>query len=259
MKPLTYLGLLLLILTGAARADDPATERSKDPFWGSFDRFDRELKEALRKQDVPALALLVKFPLRLNHPDGSTTSLDTPRTLQLRFSEAFPPAIRQAVQESKPGDFINKDVGVGYKDGALWTEEVNVTSEGGTAFRVATINLPGAEPPAAGAALQLAFVCETAKHRAVVELDSHQKARYRVWNKPHSPLDKPDLEILDGVEDGEGTSACYHRFWTFRTGKTTLVVSERGCAPGGEDAGDSATGFLTVSVGGEEKSSWLCY
>src|SRR5215469_2633932 len=62
----------------------------------TFLAFDQELRAALSKQDTAAMALLVKFPLRI-HTDQGSWSLDDPAALQSRFEEAFPIAVRTAV------------------------------------------------------------------------------------------------------------------------------------------------------------------
>ncbi len=34
--------------------------------------------------------------------------------------------------------------------------------------------------------------------------------RYQVWNQPHRPSEKPDLQIVGGTHDVEGTGPCTH-------------------------------------------------
>lgn len=72
---------------GLARCDLVA----RGPGEAAFLAFDRELRSALSSADAAALALLVKFPLRVNFPDGARISLHDPATVQLRFQEVFQP------------------------------------------------------------------------------------------------------------------------------------------------------------------------
>jgi hypothetical protein len=243
---------LWLILASTAAAQ-PASEAHL-----AFERFDQELKAAVRAENLAAIALLVHFPLRINHPGGGATSLDDPRALIAHFPEVFTPAVRREILETKIGGHIARSSEFGYGSGAVWAEQYPMEGED-AAFRIKVINLtdPQAEQ-AAAKELRLSFVCETAKHRITIEdRPADHSARYRVWNRPKSLLEKPDLEIADGVADMEGTGACATRFWKFRTGKVTIQVGELGCGPGDEPFG--AVGDLVVTPDGGAEQSWYCF
>lgn len=238
-------------LTQDAPADDDG-QGELDRYQAALESFDVELKAALAARDAGALALLVKLPLRLNHPDGSVTSLANPRALQVGLDAAFPPEVREKIQATTGGDLIRRDM-VGYEDGVIWVEDLSGEEEP-PRFRVAVVNLPG--PDGDRAARVLAFVCDTGKHRVIVEANAEGKARYRSWNAPRSPLGKPDL-VLEGSGGAEGTSGCAHFVWTFRADKRTeITVAELGC--GEEEPPAGAHGELVVTIGDDVKSSW-CY
>ncbi len=168
-----------------------------------FLRFDNTLRSALSRRDAAALALVVKFPLRLNHSDGSSISLNDAATLQLRFAEAFPASLRGIVLAQKPDALFCRSDGVMYGNGELW---VGLGEAGESPqFRVSAINLPGparqATAKPAEAKVQLA--CSTDKFHIVVDRGPDRASRYRSWNKPHAPPDKPALELM-GTQDGLG-------------------------------------------------------
>jgi hypothetical protein len=72
-----FVVLVLILLSRTVFASDSAVGRSCDlTIVGSTDkeaflRFDKELRSALYRHDVTALALLVNLPLRINYSDGS--------------------------------------------------------------------------------------------------------------------------------------------------------------------------------------------
>lgn len=250
--PALALGLLLSTVAAAEPADSETDYRT------AFEHFDQELKAALRADNLDALVLLVKFPLRINHADGSTTSLDTPFTLQARYRETFTAEVRQGILASKGDDFIFRASDVGFAGGVAWAEQF--PTEGDDAiFRLKVINLSRSGPDAGADKLRLAFVCETKKHRIVIEdKSSDGSARYRVWNRPKSLLEPPDLEIRNGKRGWEGSGVCAYRFWDFSAGSgVSIRVGELGCGPGDEPAG--ATGDLAVTKKDGSEQHWYCF
>lgn len=245
-RRLAGMALLLVAASGAAAQTPPA-----------FERFDKELKAAIGAQDVVALSLLVRFPLRVNHPDGGATSLDTPRALQVRFAEVFTPEVRRGILESKADDYIVRSSDIGYSGGVVWVEEQAFESDD-SGYRIKSVNLSDAKAEAAAAkALKIAFVCETKKHRIVIEEQGEDpKPRYRVWNRPKPLGDKPDLEIAEGSTGWEGSGVCATPTWKFPAGKSTIEVSGLACGPGDEP--DGAIGLLTVTTG-ESVQSHYCF
>ena len=119
--------VVLVLLAGTpAFTGDSALGRSCDlTIVGATDkqaflRFDKELHTALSQQDVAATALLVRFPLRINYPDGSTILISNVKALQTRFTEAFPPTVRSAVIKQKADEVFCRDEGIMYGRGELW-------------------------------------------------------------------------------------------------------------------------------------------
>jgi hypothetical protein len=236
----------LAVASGASAETAPA-----------FERFDKELKAAIGAQDVVALSLLVKFPLRINHSDGGVTSLDNPRALQVHFAEVFTPEVRQSILDTKPDDRIVRSSDIGYGGGLAWVEEQTFEGDD-TGFRIKSINLVDPKAEAAAAkALKIGFVCETRKHRIVIEEQGEDpKPRYRVWNRPKALNEKPDLEITEGTATWEGSGVCASQVWKFPAGKSTIEVSGLACGPGDEP--DGAIGMLTVTTG-ESVQSYYCF
>jgi len=87
----------LLIASSQALGQDAQPSASCDLQVTAFVAFDRELRAALTGEDKVAMALLVKFPLRINSDRGSY-SLNDPAALQSRFSEVFSPKVRASVR-----------------------------------------------------------------------------------------------------------------------------------------------------------------
>jgi hypothetical protein len=98
------------------------------------------------------------------------------------------------------------------------------------------------------------FVCQTSKHRILIEERSDGSARCRVWKRPKSLLEAPDIE-LDGAARIEGTGECRARFWSFQSGKMKLEVSEPGCGPGDEPEG--LVGALDLAQEDGSPQSWF--
>ena len=69
---------LSLLILAAAGSPPPA----------DFRTFHAELRAALERGDPTALAPLVSFPVRVNRPDGSATSIDNLRGLQRELDQA---------------------------------------------------------------------------------------------------------------------------------------------------------------------------
>jgi len=210
----------------------------------SFLTFDRELREALSKQDAGMTALLVKYPLRINDDRGGYYLHDV-ISLGLRFQEVFPPAVRDAVLKQRAETLWCNAEGVMYGgDGAMWV------SYNGKRYGVATINLPTKSKLVANT---VRFVCDADKHRVII--DAEAGLRYRAWTKPHSLTEKPDMEITNGKESYEGSGACVHAVWTFAEGTTEFIVSELGC---GGDSPPDATGALEVYFPDKPSVTWWC-
>jgi hypothetical protein len=254
--------LLLVLSTHVAFAGDTVLGGACDlAVIGASDKhaflvFDKELRMALSRQDVAAMALLVRFPVRVNHADGSKISLNNAAALQTRFAEVFPPSVRSAVLNQKPEEIFCKYTGIMYGNGAVWIEAVEgaVTPR----YRVTAINLPAVDTQtAAHKTSTLEYVCDAEKHRVVIDSDASGKVRYRAWNKPRFLTDHPDMEATAGTKSLEGTDACTQAIWSFRKGNTEFVVRELGCTDGAEPAG--TTGELAVLVDGRPQQRWWCW
>lgn len=263
-----FIPILLLLAAAAwspARADTRLGDGCALSILGAKDkaefmRFDSALNTALEKQDAAALALLVRFPLRVNQADGSRISLDNAAALQSQFAQVFGPAVRAAVTRQKPEAlFCKPDGGVMYGDGELWADRVDVGR--GQQFRVTTVNVPAgaaaAKAPAAGAPAEPKplLACSTDKFHVVIDGREGAAPRYRSWNKPHAPPDAPALE-LTGKAGGEGTGSCFYRIWRFRSGKVEYVLSEPGCGEGVPKGGRAE---LEVLIGGQSRLRTWCF
>lgn len=101
------------------------------------------------------------------------------------------------------------------------------------------------------------FQCNTLKHTIIVDQPTAGQYRYRSWNKPRPTNDKPDMEVKSGISEVSGTGACAHTDYTFKTGNVTFLVSDDiNCGETAPPA--NVHGYLSVSVGGNEKANFWC-
>ena len=221
-----------------------------------FLRFDSALRSALKGRDAAALALLVQFPLALNYPDGSHVSLGNAAALQKQFDEAFPSTAREIVAGQKSDAlFCKADGGVMSGNGELW---VDLVGEGKTRqFRIIAVNVADdAEKPGKPGEAKVQLACNTDRFHIVVDADGSGVPRYRSWNKPHAPPEKPALQ-LKGRDDGEGTGSCFHRIWRFKNANADYVLSEPGCTE--DKVPGNAKAQLEVLIGGKSQLVSWCY
>jgi hypothetical protein len=225
-----------------------------------FLAFDSELRFALSRQDVGALALLVEFPFRVNDSRGSWYVHDAD-SLGARFQQIFPPAVRAAVLNA-PAEtsLFCTFAGISYGKGTVWVNLFEDAAEGKPKIQrylVEAVNLPepvSSKPAATGS---VEFVCHTDKHRVIVDIGPGGGPHYRAWNIPRALTEKPDLEIPKGEKTVEGTGPCSHDIWTFMSGTTKFTLSKLGCFPDSNQPPRGARGQLVVSA--KDEVWWWCY
>lgn len=213
-----------------------------------FPTFDKELRQALKHKDVAALALLIKFPLRVN-VDHDRYYIDNAAALQSQFSILFPPSIRNAVINQKPSNLLCTFDGIGYGNGDIW---VNLEKFG---YAVEVVNLPS--NPKSRAIDRIGLVCRTKRFRILVDSPENGNWRYRSWNAGRSVLDQPSLTLDQGKHSIEGTDGCTHDLWIFKNGSTTYWVSNLGCTENAPPHG--ARGQLEVHSHGKTLLTEWCY
>ncbi len=218
----------------------------------NFLQFDHELRVALCEQDPVIMSLLVGFPLRVNGGKG-TTLISNAASLQARFQDVFPSAVRSAVLDEPVESVWCSYRGIMYGNGRLWA---GVTMEG--RYQLTAINLPDVETEEATKP-KLDFVCDAEKHRVVIDLNADDTPRYRSWNKPRSLTEPPDLEVATGTKDYEGTGPCAHPIWRFQAGDAEFTIDRGGCfADSNPPLPQGYRGSLEVKVG-RKSQSWTCY
>lgn len=238
----------------AAPAPDVRNEAWSKP---EFAAFYRQVRGALARHDVTAMAWLVDYPLHVHHPDGSSISIDNARGLEQHFEEVFSADVRAAVARATDADTVRAGTDAGIANGTIWAGVVG--NDKAARYRITEVNL-GADRPATPPSGLIA-VCETSIHRVVIDsaAGSGGKLRYRVWNKPHFPPDSPDLVLTSGAATVEGSGPCEHDIWTFTQGDTTYSLAELRCGFGTDGPPDDARAGLEVAVKGQVKASWWCY
>lgn len=222
-----------------------------------FMAFDADLRAAIAKQDATAMSFLVSFPLRVNESDGGSYSINDGQSLRHHFQDVFTPRVRKAILGQKIADIFCKydDSSLRYGDaGEVWVHY------GKFGWQVWSVNVipPGGIAKQTRNGVQL--VCQTAKHRIMIDADEKGKPRYRAWDASRSVEQPPDLEIKGGTVEWEGTGVCAARHYKFRNAQATYEVdSAEGCYEEGNSPPAGATASLTVTVAGKEPSSAWCY
>lgn len=231
----------------------PDAKASEAKHFLTFEQFDKELREALSKQDVVALSFLVKWPLRVND-GGGTFSIDDATALKSQFQEIFIPAVRKEILSDPMDEPGCGPFGVGYARGVIW---VNASDRG---YAIEAVNRD-AVPPYQGKwkLPRVIYVCQTERHRVVVDTALGGAFRYRAWNKPHPVTGKPDLEIVDGKGSFEGSNVCAIPVWTFKSGTATYTVNGSVGCWGEVEPPKEATGQLKVEVGDKPSVEDWCF
>lgn len=103
----------------------------------------------------------------------------------------------------------------------------------------------------------LVYTCKTAKHTILVDGRSANTYRYRAWNLPKSTNVKPDLEVLNGVMEFQGTGVCATRYYKFKTGNVELSVDDSVACTESHPP-KNAVGNLYVIVDGKETNHYYC-
>jgi hypothetical protein len=265
LRTLGFLALFLL-LTQARQAiagDTVVGPKCDVNVFGEKDKkefltFDKTFRAALKNGDAATLSSIVEFPLRLNYGPGVSVSLDTPATLQAKFQEAFPPEIRNAVLSEDPAMVWCNYSGVMYANGAVWADDIGKSSSTAR-FVIVSINLPDSlSDKSKSRKGRVDFICDTGKHHIVVDEPDGTKLRYRSWSHPYTVTDKPDMEIVGGLDEIQGTGQCTVDVWTFKKGDTEFDVSRLGCT-GDPQPPENAKGQLLILIKGDLKQQDWCY
>jgi hypothetical protein len=251
--PAAEFAFFLIVLAGTAFGQSALGENCDLRVFSVAERenflaFDRELREALAKQDAGMMALMVKYPLRVNDERGSYYIHDA-ASLDGRIQEIFTSAVRDTVLKERSDTVWCNYTGITYGNGVLW---INLT---GDHYAVQTVNLPTSTPSLRTRRNKLEFVCNADKHRVIVD-EEGGNLRYRAWNKPRPLTEKPDIEISRGKKSFEGSGPCAYAFWKFDGGTARFTVEGLGaCDP---ETPSDAVGRLQVSISGKPDVSWWC-
>lgn len=222
--------------------------------------FDRQLRSALIAQDAVALSSLVQFPLSICADAHDCIVMPNAMALQKRFNEYFPSVIRENILRTKTSELICRSGDIGYSGGYLWAKQFffGDKNKGWWEYRVNAVNIPRTVGKNAENTSP-AFVCHTEKHLIVVDEPSHERLRYRAWNKPHGYTDKPDMEISGGSRWGEGTTPCQTYGEKFLRGNIEYFVVEKLGACIDQEEPPDAIGSVEVFMEGVSKAKWWCF
>jgi hypothetical protein len=248
------------MLSQEARRSDPCNalsgaEPAAAKNFLTFDKFDKELRLAITKQDAVAMAFLVTFPLRVNDA-GGTISLDDAAALKTHFQEVFTPAVREEILSEKNEEVGCNDEGIGYARGVIW---VNASKLG---YAIWSVNRDSVPPYSKNyrKPSKINYVCQTQTHRIGVDTVAGGVLHYRAWNKPRHVTESPDLEMAKGDGSFEGTGLCAYPVYTFRNGATAYrVEGGLGCFGLADGVPNEATGRLEVTVAGKPPTDSWCY
>lgn len=239
--------MFVVVLAMATTASAQEDELDPYPHVQRYRQFVADLKSALQHSDPAAVALLTEFPLRVNAPGRVQFLIPDESSLQAHFEKVFPREARERVEAMRSE--VPERVGEQFllDHGLLWIEIVEHNA--GPRFRLTTVNVPGSDTPIWP---RLEMVCETPRHRIIIDQFSVEQSRYRAWNLPRALTEKPDLE-LKGLSTFEGTGACQHPVHIFERGDTRITASQGGCR---EDEWPANT--IDVEIDGKQVNSWAC-
>lgn len=254
--------LLLIALAGLACLPAVAQKPIPGPYCNllsvagqsranKFMAFDDELRQALAKQDISALTLLVHFPFRVNTNYGAYSIQDAGE-FRAEFQKLFPQKVRNQIIHQDPSTIFCNIEGIRLGHSQIWGLLVNHWQFG---YAIDTINLD--LPPPSANAYRIDFVCRTPKFRIIIDSKKEGDYRYRAWNAGRSVADSPSLTIQHGNESMEGSDLCAYATWTFKYGSTTYAVSGMGCDA--DLAPQGARGELDIDVNGKKLPTKWCY
>ena len=256
-KPVSV--VILLLLLGPGRVDGASQEQLLSQCLtatGASEEetilaFHSELRLALKADDPTYLTLLSRYPLRVNDGGGRIDIADA-ATLFRKSDAVFPEVLRSQVLDRGLGNAICNSRGIGFGDGRLWA---GLRKDGDTErFEIFSVNLPDV---ATGRLPGVAFVCRTSEFRSVVDRRPDGSFRFRSWNTPRSFSEVPDLQLLSGRSDIEGTGGCAHWIFSFEAEDATYSVSEIGCSEAFPP--DNAVGVFSVKSDGVEITTGWCF
>lgn len=213
-------------------------------------QFFMNLKDAIRSNNRRSVCGAVEYPLRVQ---PGVTIRNSSQCVQ-RYAEIFTKYVTDAVTTQEFGELFVNSGGLMIGRGQIWFGGV---CEDDTCrksrIRITAINNRDLEwPPAKG---RLLFACHTDNERVNVIDGGESGPILRTWPQSRRASDPPSLELTNGVERSEGSSACAYSWWTFTTDTTSYVVSELGCTD--KRPPKNAIGTLTVNPGTpSEKTSW---
>ena len=211
----------------------------------------KKFQLALKKNDRQAVANLVHFPLLNEKP---LASIRNSKEFLARWDEYFDSTTIPTVLAANALDYGWR--GIALTGGIVWFDK----------GRISSINL---ETPAYKAALSAAkkmddsklyvsargydsisFQCSTKK--LFVRAQKHgDDLRYFAWKKGASLLTKPELELVGGKYDPQGTGGNFDLEFRKEDFTYTVSVGHNLC---GEDCND----YLVVSQGDKKLSNEVC-
>ncbi len=215
-----------------------------------FLSFHQDLKDAVHSRDLGKLALLLRYPFRVNDDRGAYYLHDA-ASFSGRVDQIFTPPVRDSILNQDAKAVWCNYAGIMFGNGVVWIEPR------GESFGIASINVPDRSGSLRRPSNEVAFVCNAEKHRVVVDRPTSTGLRYRAWNTPRSLAEKPDLEIAKGKENLEGTGPCVHAIWQFSSGSAEFTVEEAGACD--TDIPSDAVGRLVVSRPEKESLEWWCH
>jgi hypothetical protein len=245
--------LLVAAVSGGQAAQEPVDVRIKeiaaiDP--AQARQFFINLKDGIRSNNRRSVCAVIDYPLRL---EPGVTIPNSSQCVQ-RYGEIFTKYVTDAVGAQEFRELFVNSGGLMIGRGQIWfggvcEDETCRKSR----IRITGINNRDLEwPPAKG---RLLFTCHTDNERVDVIAGGEGGTILRTWPKSRRASDQPRLELTNGVEKSEGSSACAYSWWTFTSGKTTYVVSELGCTD--KRPPKNAIGTLTINPETSSgKTSW---
>ena len=241
----------LLILFLILSFTKPSMGEAQDASYANDYLAAKKFQQALRKNDRPAVANLVRFPLLNEKP---LASIRNAHEFLARWDESFDATNTTALVAADADQMGWR--GIALLNGTVWFEKgkISAINSQTAAYQKALQTAIKQDSDklyiSARGYDKVAFQCRT-KNLYIRAQQHGDDLRYFAWKKGASLLTKPELELIGGKYDPQGTGGNYNLEFNNNGFTYSLMVGHYLC---GEDCND----YLAVSQGDKQLSSEVC-
>ena len=251
MKHFSVLFLFMLFVTHSLAQKITTTYKSG---LNHLNKITRLIKE----NNAAALSELVSYPLKQPNP---IPDINTRKEFIAIYPMLFDKVFKQKLASThfNQTNTIDRYDGFGILNGDIWLNEAgkiiafNHISPGEQELMdKLTREIKQKMPKEIAAWKRNILVCETPKFLVRIDLMENDSLRYISWSKPKTIADEPDIMLLNGVIESQGTMGGVT--YTFKNKEWTYIVDRVFMAETREQEGM----FLRLSNGDKEIGRYKC-